>query len=152
MKRGFTLLELLITVAIVAVMSVVAGTGYIALQRRMALDSVASDIVVALRRAQQKAIAQEEGVVWGIHFDNTGSQGFFSLFTGSPYNPANVRETQYIVRPVTFVYPESGTAVDVVFAKLTGFPAGTPSIIIQAGSSAFQKTITVNVLGTVTVQ
>jgi len=150
---SFTILEILITVTIVALLSSAAAINYLSAYRRGLLETQAQGIVSVLRRAQQKALGQEEGLAWGVHFDNVdASRAFTALFAGSTYNPSAVRETVYLAQGLEFAQPTPGGGIDVVFSKFTGKPAASASIIIQIKSnSAQRRVISVNEAGTVSI-
>ena len=61
---GFTLLEVLIVIALTATIAGVGISSYIGQQRAKALDNTVQEIVGFLRYAQQKSIAQEQGGQW----------------------------------------------------------------------------------------
>jgi prepilin-type N-terminal cleavage/methylation domain-containing protein len=79
--RGFTVLELLVTVAIMATVSGVVIANYPKLNSQLTLQLVANDVALSIRQAQQYALGalqrgQGPGSVlittYGIHFDITG--------------------------------------------------------------------------------
>ena len=73
-EKGFSLLELIISLAIIALLGSLAGLGLVNYQRSMAADTTAREIVGQLRLAQRKAVSGEDGDLngqgdsWGIRF------------------------------------------------------------------------------------
>lgn len=154
MRKGFTLIEILVGLAFISILSSMAVITYVRAQRKASLDTLSQQTVSILRRAQQKAIAQEEETAWGVHFENpTSTPAFIALFTGAAYNPINIRESSFLPKPLIFITPASGATADVIFSKFTGTPAGPQDIVIQVeGEPALTRTITVNAAGIVSVQ
>jgi prepilin-type N-terminal cleavage/methylation domain-containing protein len=149
-KAGFTLLELIITISLLAILAVVAAGSYIGYQRTFELESAARDIVDNLRDAQGRAMASENNLNWGIHFENNISGGpFYSRFSGSSYITSD--ETFYLPSSIQFNTPTTGNSLDIIFNKLKGTIASDLSIIISlTASSSDTRTISVNKAGKIT--
>jgi len=156
-KSGFTLLELLLALGVIAGLAAIAAVIYLGAYRQAMLDSAGQEMMVYLRFAQQRSISQEEGIGWGVHFENPSSGNpFFALFTGNPYNQNNIRERIFLPPQLKYLVPDSGQSIDVMFDKLTGIPNGAQSVEIAFKSAdaspARKKTIHVNAAGVVTMQ
>ncbi len=80
-SRGFTLIELFVTVAIALILGSVALIGYHSAQKKLALDRSAFKLAQDIRRAQEMAMAQEpyEGDI------PEGGYGVFLLPQASSY-------------------------------------------------------------------
>src|SRR3989338_5433970 len=87
-KKGFTLIEILVVLGI----SVILATGgFLALwnlRRHQALDLSAQKIVAVLRDAQARSIGQENGLAWGVHFENGADPDSYWIYGGDPAVPA----------------------------------------------------------------
>jgi prepilin-type N-terminal cleavage/methylation domain-containing protein len=149
-QTGFTLLELMITISLLAILAVAAAASYIGYQRSFELESAARDIVDNLRDVQGRSMASENNLTWGIHFENNISGGpFYSRFSGSSYITPD--ETFYLPSSIQFNTPTSGNSIDIIFNKLKGTIAGDLSIIISlTASSSDTRTISVNKAGKIT--
>ena len=149
--RAFTLLELLIVVAISAILSGIGITYYATQRRTKTLETVTQDITNYLHYVQQKSIAQQEGKQWGVHFENPNSgKDFYALYTGTTYSTPI--ETRYLPVGIEFQEPTSGNSTDISFAKLTGADAaGTDqSITIELIGMGSTSTISVSSEGLIT--
>src|SRR3989304_2249315 len=75
--RGFTLMEL---VLVIAILGIIAGLGmgsYANFLRQGSLDSAANEIVATLRKAQTNSQASSEDYAWGVYFDTTNKDTVF---------------------------------------------------------------------------
>jgi len=156
-SSGFTIIEVLLTVAIMAILSAISVGSYLSTHRRTLLDSTSQEMTVYLRFAQQKALSQEEGQDWGIHFENPSSgAGFYALFFGNPYNSGNVRERIYLPGGIKYLVPSPGLTIDVIFERLSGTPNGSQSIEItfvgEGAGTTNKKTISINAAGAISIQ
>lgn len=75
MKNGYTLVELLIAVSLVALLSVGVVDTYISFQRQAILDRATSEIVTALQVARTKSVNGQlkDGTTVADYYDGTGN-------------------------------------------------------------------------------
>ena len=146
-EKGFSLLELIISLAIIALLGTVAGLTLVNYQRSMAADTTAREIVGQLRLAQRKAVSGEDGDLngqgdsWGIRFSNS-SDDTYRVFYGTVYNSASTTATVYLPSSAVFTNPTAGTSTDIIFTKLSGTTTpATISITLPDGSDS--RTITI---------
>lgn len=146
-QNGFTILELVISIAIIAIISAAVGMELITFQRIASLDAAAKDIVSELRSVQNKALSGEDGNSdgtgdsWGVRFSNSASDTY-AEFYGSSFNSANVTATTTLSSSVVFTNPASSATKDIVFTKITG--TSTPAtIVLQTQDGSQSKTIIV---------
>jgi hypothetical protein len=120
----------------------VVGIGfYVNQQKIKPLDNATQEIVSYLHYAQQKSVAQEQGLQWGVHFENpTSGSDFYALYTGTTYTTPI--ETKYLPAGIEFQTPAPGNSVDVSYEKLTGFLSGVSyKQIVLINSSGLTKNI-----------
>jgi len=88
-KKGFTLVELLVSIFIIALLLALALINYRGAKQKLALERVASKLAQDIRRVQGMALGSEE--VWvqgqqqsvngyGIYFPSGGQGGEYALF------------------------------------------------------------------------
>lgn len=70
MKRGFTLVEALITIAIIMVIGVVGALSLTGKKNSNDLSSTVSQAASLLREAESRSITETQGMSWGVHFAN----------------------------------------------------------------------------------
>lgn len=122
-SAGFTILELLIVIGITAALSVVSVGFYANHQKVKILENTAQEITSYLHYAQQKSVSQEQGLQWGVHFDNpTSGSDFYALYTGTTYS--SPIETKYLPNGIEFQTPTPGSSTDASYEKLTGLLYG----------------------------
>lgn len=151
--RGFTLIEFIIAVTIVAVLAAASIGAYFASHRKAVLNTTAEQIQQSLRLARQRSVSQQEGLGWGVHFENsTSAAPWYSIYKNSPYSPANVTEYYSLPTQVRFVNPPSGATLNVEFTKRTGATAGDTSVIIELSPEGTQRSISVSSAGVIDIQ
>ncbi len=122
MKKGFTLIELIVVVAIMLVIGALAlrlpSRGYY-----QSLQSATLSIASLLREAQSDAMAQEQGTSWGVRFANaTNTKPFYALFASSTYAASAVKGYYSLPSSVSYVTSTLGlgSTTDVVFSQISG--------------------------------
>lgn len=146
---GFTMIELLISMAILVIIASV-GFVYLGGYRRTAdIDATLQKMVSFTREAQMRAKSGQDGMVWGVHWENpSAGEDFYSLFKNI-YNATNTVETIKLGSGVKFTDPTTGNYDEVIFQRITGNPnVTTTSVTISSKvNESITKTITVNALG-----
>ncbi len=138
---GFTLLEVLLSVALVAGIVSVGIPVYRSLQIRSDLDIAATSIAQSMRRAQMLAEASDGDMSWGVDVQN----GAITLFKGTSYAG---RDSSY---DEVFSVPASITSSGMttyVFAKFTGLPNAVGAVTLTSNTNEV-RIITINAKGTV---
>lgn len=144
--KGFTILELVISIAIIAIISIAVSTNLISFQRVVSLDAAAKDIVSHLRSIQNKAFSGEDGNSdgtgdsWGIRFSNN-TNDTYTEFYGSSFNSNNIVGTTTL-SSIEFNNPVSNTTRDIIFTKITG-TTSPATIILQTQDGNQIKTINI---------
>jgi type IV fimbrial biogenesis protein FimT len=150
-RRGFTLLELLMVIALLSVLGV-AGFAYFGGSARQAeLSSTAKNIAETLRDARSRALTGQSGMHWGVHFVNSSTAGmyYYELFpaTSTYLGATNVVETIfYLPGGISFTSPAVGASTTIFFNKITGM---TTTSSVTIASQTATATISVTPVGTV---
>ncbi|MBI2984813.1 MAG: prepilin-type N-terminal cleavage/methylation domain-containing protein [Candidatus Kerfeldbacteria bacterium] len=139
-RHGFSLVEALLTIAVLAVI----GVGGVAYYRNYAktseLEEARKSIIFDLRQAQAKAIASEDASHWGIRFVNAAGSDYYENFSTTDYIGRTVKETIYLPGSMTFAAP----TMDVIFDRLHGTTNPNRLITIQSEGRAQDITVTTN--------
>lgn len=114
-KKGFTLLELLLVVALMGVLAVIAAPMYLSLQAENEMSITSITIGDILRRAQLKSQAVDGDSAWGVEI----KKGNLTIFKGQNFaNRIQTFDENYgIANTVTL----SGLT-EVIFSPLLGIP------------------------------
>lgn len=143
-KKGFSLLELLIVVGIMAILGTFLSLNLFGLSQRKNIDSDTQKIAYILRSAHDKSVEQDNSSQWGVHFENPNQgKGFFAVFSGS-YSSSSVSSRIVLSSNNIFLNPAIGTSLDVTFLKESGLPSTTTSIkIALSTNNNVSSTITI---------
>ena len=147
MKEGMSLVELIIVMGIFVVL--VASIRFFPIDYFYArsLEDDAAKIAFTVRGTRDRAVAQDSGSAWGVHFvnDATGAD-YYQVFKGDTFASGTVVERINLNETVQFISPPQAASADVLFSKLSGLPTGTSSLIISLISDP-TNTKTISVLG-----
>lgn len=136
---GFTLLEVLLSVALIGLITGVGAVVYQQLQGRNNLDTMAAAVVASSRRAQALSQAADGDITWGVRVN----VGAVVIFQGAAYASRNEAVDEVIVTSAAI--SPSGLQ-EVVFNKLTGLPQTSGVLTLTSPNGT--RTITTNAQGT----
>jgi prepilin-type N-terminal cleavage/methylation domain-containing protein len=125
--RGFTLLEIIIVVAIMSVVGAIGITSFRSFQRYADIDASANQIVAVLREARDRTAATDVASAYGVHFES----GRYVRFLGPVYDEGAVTNVVYTLPPALELYDINvGGDSDIIFNSLDGSAdqAGSTSI------------------------
>ena len=146
--RGMSLLEVLIVIAIVAVIAAAGAGMYRSFGKNVELTSIAQTISADLRHMQGKAMTGEGGLKWGARFWNS-TDDYYELFsTPTTYSDGSriVNATTTLSKGITFASPTEGDFTDVIFNKISGTTTATTVIISSEGAT---QTVTISGVGAI---
>ncbi len=125
--KGFTLIELILVIAISATLAALAIPTIGQFSNRTQIDATETEIISALRFAQAKAMAVRQDSKFGVYFDNANRK--FYIFRGNNFgdNPAENIEYNY---PNTINIVQAFTNNQADFEKLFGTTTDTGNITI----------------------
>lgn len=141
-QRGFTLIEVLLSVAIISVLAGLSLPVYQSFNNRNELDIATQSLANALRRAQLYSRGMQNDSQWGVEIQPDAA----TLFKGNVFAS---RDTAY---DEPTVIPDSITVSgdsEILFAKLSGAPDAAASITLTSINND-TRTVTINAKGTVT--
>jgi len=136
--KGLTLSEILIVVAIIAILISFTLPLGLDFYRSQQLETQSQGVIQALRRAQLKAMSVEDDSRFGVYLTNDN----YTLFKGSSYLTRDVNFDEVFDLPM--IINVSGLT-EVVFFKLEGKPNQTGNIILSSDSDS--RTININEMG-----
>lgn len=132
-KLGFTFIELLIVIAVLAVLAAIFVSTRTFFSLRPDLDNSIEEVVSALELAQSRTLASEGLNQYGVHFDTATVPNQYVLFKGSGYDVRDVASDMVFNIPNTIeIYSISlGGSDEVVFKRVTGLSSQSGSISIR---------------------
>jgi prepilin-type N-terminal cleavage/methylation domain-containing protein len=150
MRRGFSMIEILLVLGITAVLATAAAINLQGRKSSAELTTTAGNIVSLLREAQSRSMSQASSTAWGVHFEN-GTSSFYALFSGT-YSTSS-REAVYSL-PAALQYVTSTVAssryIEMTFAQISGLASGSSSVAIARKSSpSSSSTITLDPSGAI---
>ena len=172
-REGFTLVEILIAMAIFGIVAGIVGLSLFNFKRKQDLDGDKVRITALMNDARSRAIASEGGKRFGVRLrKDQGGDEFYQLVelpvggTAGCYSVGNapsatIVETHSLKSSISFLLPGTpGDVWDVVFLPLSGTPdlgsscPGSETRITIEGSSdpLDKRSIFINDSGTITSQ
>lgn len=144
MRKGFTLAELLVTIGIIIILSLVGMISLVGRRNRSQLTTTTSAMAGLVREARSRSVSQSSDSGWGVRFSNT-TPAFFALYYGT-YSTSTA--SGYSALPVWVSYNPAviapGRYAEVNFAQLSGMATGSSSISIYlAQDSRVSSTLTI---------
>lgn len=139
--RGFTLLEVMLSVAILTLITGLSLPVYETFMRRNDLDLTAQQLAASLRRAGTYARGVNRDSAWSVEVQPT----VVTLFQGTNFATRNQAFDEKFAMPASVAI--SGLN-EVQFAKLSAAPNTTGSITLTSSTNA-TRTITINAKGMV---
>lgn len=139
-RLGFTLIEVLLVVSIMAVASLIVVPVSIDYQQRNDLDVAQITFVQSIRRAQQLSMSGEGDSAWGVDVISGG----IIIFKGNTYATRDMTyDENYDISPSVTL----GGQLEYDFVKITGLPAQTGTVTFTDNN--YQKQVVVNAKGIV---
>lgn len=137
--KGFVFIELLVVVFIIALLASGILAGFRFFQNKMGLEEAGEQIINILRLAQNKTLASEGKLSYGVHFENSR----FILFAGSSYQEGLSSNKQYNLSGSLEIASTSlaGGGTNVIFNRLTGRTEQFGSINLRIKSDPLREKI-----------
>jgi prepilin-type N-terminal cleavage/methylation domain-containing protein len=149
MKRGFTLIELMIVIAIVGVLTAIVVGSYNDGRIRKEQDGIVQGLVSHLEKQKADAQAGKGGSSYGIKFEDDT----YTLYTGTVYN-AGSASNQPIVIDTDFEIEETivNASNSIYFSRLNGSANENATITVSHILDAVDpRQITIETSGNISV-
>lgn len=146
---GFTLIELVVVIAILILLLGVVLPNFNFFQRQSALESATQEITGALRLAQNKTLASEDASAFGVYFESDK----FIIFKGATFYPSSPDNIIYNLNSSLKISEVNlGGGNSLVFSRLSGETANYGSLkVAEANNGAKNKIIFIDSSGTVSL-
>lgn len=141
MKKGFTLIELILVIAIVLTIGILSNVFYGQFLLRNAVSDTTDRVVGALRQAQWYSVTGKNGGRWGVKV----SDDSVTVFQGNSYGSRDTSLDR--VLPANAHVLLSGSPDEIVFARVTGSLIGSASVSVSGGGIA--RTVSISEQGVI---
>ncbi|MFA6407731.1 MAG: LamG-like jellyroll fold domain-containing protein [Candidatus Paceibacterota bacterium] len=132
-RSGFTLIELLVTISLVSIIAVVSTLSLGGYRGQQNLKRTLDEMSSVIQDAQKRAVTQQNGSQWGVHFLNSTSINSYSMFEGVSYALGTSTNTYGLPRGIQFSNPFSSSTYDAIFSGITGNLSGKKVISLITG-------------------
>lgn len=140
LKLGFTMIELLLVIAIGAVIFAFSAPYTVNFYHTQLINDTQSNIIDALKRARDYSILQKNDSSFGVYLSTASSS--YTLFQGDSYDVDNVNNEVFpIINGITFA------TTTIVFSKLTGVTSTTSTTTLTY--EALTRNIFIDESGTI---
>ncbi|MFA5047431.1 MAG: type II secretion system protein [Patescibacteria group bacterium] len=136
--RGFTLVEALLSLAIIAIITGLSAPVYFSYSVKNDFSLAVDAGVRSLRRAQFLALNNDRDSNWGTYFSTSS----ITLYNGNNYDARNSGFDEVYLLPGVI----SSTVADINFTKFSGEPASFASTTIRSSYGDI-NVIDVNIKG-----
>ena len=122
-KEGFTLIEMILVLAIFVIMVGVSTTAIAGALNKNQLSDSGNHLLQALRKAEFNSIYRVQDSEWGVYFSNEESKDYFIMFKGKDYKNRNPLFDQKYSLPGTLEFQHLALGKNlnqIVFSKVTG--------------------------------
>lgn len=149
--KGFSLLETLIVIAILAVLAAISSGIYWGFIKKTELDSTAKTIIFDLKNVRAKSMAGESGLKWGARFVNAVDDYYETFSTPTTYESASttIEATVYLPSGVSFTNPVPSSSSTIIFNKIRGTIGATTTISASSTQSDEGRIITITPIGNI---
>jgi len=142
--EGFTLLEIIIAIAILTGLAALAAVSFRPFSRNVDLQTATQQLLTALHQTRDRTLASEGSTTYGLHFENDR----YVIFAGDAYNPSAAdNEVQTLPAQLEIYDISIGGGSEVVFKRLTG-ATDTPGTVSLRVKAAPEQTNTITIIDT----
>lgn len=146
--KGFTLLELVMVVAIVAILAGIIISSFSGFRNSKVLDTASEESLALLSEARGSTLAGKDGYQYGVHLD----AGQMVMYRGATYtngdvnNKVSTLDSALEIVNITL----TGGGSNILFDRITGKTVQPGTFVIRIKSdTAKTRTMTVNGTGVV---
>lgn len=151
-NNGFTLIEIIIVIAILIILVAIPITSYYSIQKKSDLDNGAQEFVSILKVAQNKTLSSDNNSQYGVYFDNSVFPNKYILFKGSSYaqRDAYYDQIHFLPQSIEYLLIDFNGGSEIVFDKLTGMTQEPGSVSLKLKTDTNQnKTVYISSIGTI---
>lgn len=147
-KNGITLWEILLAMAIIAILAVTVLPGFAKIRKIQILKSTTEEIVSTIGKARSQTLASLNSSSYGVHFETNR----VIIFMGTSFLSDEVsNQVIDLISPATISNINlSNLGTDIYFNRLSGLPNTTGTITVSIPDIT-SKVITISLTGSASV-
>ena len=147
-NRGFSLLEIILVIFIIAILSASVMIWFFNYQRQVELDSGAKMIVNILRDAQSRSMSGKDFKLWGVYFDSINNKAVLFRNDSGGYAGAIAKEDNVLSIAIKINGESLAGGCNEIIFNNRGYAAQNCTIKIEeAANSGNFKNIIITQLG-----
>lgn len=147
-SRGFTLLEIIISIAIFSVILATVIPSLMTFRRSSILNTETQEVVTLANRARLLSVSSKNDQQFGVHFES----GKVVLFQGATYTAgAPTNEERVLDSSITGTTVLDGGGSEVLFAKVTGEASKVATTTLLVSGTTSSTTVLILKTGVVTI-
>jgi prepilin-type N-terminal cleavage/methylation domain-containing protein len=145
MKKGFSIIEVLVVVALMAILTAIGATVFKKTSSTETLDKQAAQALSIVEEARNNALASLENTEYGIRFASSS----VNMYEGKTYSSSVLLKSMNFTGGVYIsAVSLNGGGNDVYFNRLTGEPSATGTVTFRIrNDAAATKTMTISGTG-----
>lgn len=129
MRKGFTIIELLLIIALISILAAVSAPLYTSFLAKNHLENKTFEVKNTLHKAQSNAMSGKQNANWGVYF----TSGQFVLFAGESFASRNGAFDEIHIFPASV---SASGLNEIIFQKPKGLPSTTGIITISSTEGA----------------
>lgn len=144
-KKGFTALELLMVVSIMAILATIIISPFAAFRNSKVLDTASEETLAVLSEARGDTLSAKAGYQYGVHFEVAQ----IVLYRGATYSSSDANNKVIVLDSALEVssITLAGGGADVLFDRLTGKTSQSGTVVIRVKND-ITKSRTITIVGT----
>ncbi|MEI6042093.1 MAG: prepilin-type N-terminal cleavage/methylation domain-containing protein [bacterium] len=139
---GFTLMEMIIVIALIAIISGISAKVYFNIREKKAIEKDVDSVVSTIEKTKNMSLNRKNDSSYGVSFSSS-TVIMFSGVTKAGGNNILTYELETDIKISSVNLSSHKNEVD--FAKITGAPNATGTIVV--GTPSYSKTITISGTG-----
>ena len=134
-EEAFTLIELVITIAILGALVLVPLRSYVASKNISDLKTTTRDLMLNLELAKNKTLASKDSDSYGVHLE----AGSYTMFKGATYSSSDINNITYTIPSnIEIANISLSSGADVVFERVSGRALNTGSFDLRVKNNTDQ--------------